>query len=116
MRYISIYRSTSREEGAMPDPAHMEAMGRLVQEMMEKGVLIGTEPLAPRAACARVELSNGEFIVSEEPERASGYAFLNASSLDEAIEHCKTFLKVAGDGVTEIRQVLEFGPPPQGGQ
>lgn len=113
MRYISIYRATNREEGAMPDPAHMEAMGRLTREMMEKGVLIGTEPLAPRAACARVELSNGAFTVSEETERASGYAILNADSLEEAIDHCKTFLKVAGDGVTEIRQIVEFGPPPE---
>ena len=113
MRYISIYRSTSREEGGTPSQAHMEAMGRLVHEMMEKGVLIGTEPLAPREACARVELADGKFTVSAEQERASGYAFLNAGSLEEAIEHCKTFLKVAGDGVTEIRQILEFGPPPE---
>lgn len=113
MRYLSIYRPTSGEEGAMPDRAHMEAMGRLVQEMMAKGVLIGTEPLAPRAACARVRLSDGEFTVSNETERAGGYAFLNAGSLEEAIEQCKTFLKVAGEGVTEIRQVVEFGPPPE---
>jgi hypothetical protein len=113
MRYLSIYRPTSGEEGGMPEPAHMEAMGRLVEEMMSKGVLIGTEPLAMRTKCARVELANGEFKVSAETERAGGYAFLNAGSLEEAIEHCKTFLKVAGEGVTEIRQVVEFGPPPE---
>ena len=33
--------------------------------------------------------------------------------LAEAIELCKQFLQVAGDGVTEIRQVVEFTQPAQ---
>ena len=40
----------------------------------------------------------------------AGYAFLNASSREEAIEFAKQFMAVAGDGVCELRQVLEFGP------
>ena len=42
--------------------------------------------------------------------RAGGFAILNANSREEAIELGKTFLKVAGDGVVEIRQVMEFAP------
>ncbi len=112
MRYLVIYRPSVGEEGGMPDPEHMAAMGKLVEEMTSKGVLIGTEPLTARANGGRVELAGGQFTVTEETERASGYAFLNAASKAEVIEQCKTFLRVAGDGVTEIRQVLEFAPRP----
>jgi hypothetical protein len=112
MRYLTIYRPESGVEGGMPSPDHMAAMGRLIEEWTAKGVLISTEPLTPREQCARLRLSNGEFTVSEEAVRAGGFAFLNAASKEEAIEHCKTFLKVAGDGTCEIRQILEFAPQP----
>ena len=112
MRCLVIYRSSSHEEGGAPDPQHMAEMGRLVEEMTARGVLLGTEPLAPRDACARVRLNEGQFTVSEENERGSGYAILQAGSKAEVIEHCKTFLKAAGDGVTEIRQIVEFAPQP----
>lgn len=113
MRYLTIYRPTSGQEGGMPTPEHMEAMGKLIEEFTRSGALIGTEPLAVRARCARVELKDGHFTVSDEAVRAGGYAFLNAGSREEAIELCKTFLTVAGDGVTEIRQVMEFAPQPE---
>jgi hypothetical protein len=112
MRYLSIYRPESSVEGGMPSPDHMAAMGRLIEEWTAKGALISTEPLTPRDQCARLRPSGGEFTVSEETVRAGGFAFLNAGSKDEAIELCKTFLKVAGDGTCEIRQILEFAPQP----
>ena len=112
MRYLVIYRPETGEEGGMPDPAHMALMGKFVEEMTKAGALISTEPLMARANGARVRLSGGKVTVTDEDQRASGYAFLNANSRDEVIEMATQFLKVAGDGVTEIRQVLEFGPRP----
>jgi hypothetical protein len=112
MRYLVIYRAEGREEGGAPDPEHMAEMGRYAEEQTRAGVLLGTEPLGVRELGARVRLKDGQFTVSDEAERASGYAFLNAGSREEVIAQCKDFLKVAGDGVTEIRQILEFGPPP----
>lgn len=112
MRYLSIYRSTANEEGVMPSAEHMEAMGQMVQEWMAKGKLQETGPLAPRAECVRVTMKDGQFIVADETERASGYAFLLADSREEVIEQAKTFLKLAGDGVCEIRAVPDFSRPP----
>jgi len=112
MRYLSLYRSTASEEGAMPEPQHMEAMGKLVEEMLAKGSLLGTEPLGVRALGARVTLKDGAITVADEEERLSGYAILEAPSREAVIELAKTFLQVAGDGVCEIRQILDFGPPP----
>lgn len=112
MRYLTIYHPEASEEGGAPTPEHMAAMGQLIEEWTAKGALISTEPLTPRDECARVRLSNGAYTVSAEEVRAGGFAFLNAASKAEAIELCKSFLKVAGDGTCEIRQILEFAPQP----
>ncbi|HEY8004738.1 MAG TPA: YciI family protein [Phenylobacterium sp.] len=112
MRYLTIYRPEGGVEGGDPSPEHMAAMMKLIEEWTAKGVLIKTEPLTPRDHCARLRLSNGEFTVSEETVRAGGFAFLNCPSKDAAIESCKEFLKVAGDGTVEIREILEFAPQP----
>jgi hypothetical protein len=113
MRYLSIYRPESGVEGGDPTPEHMAAMGRLIEEWTAKGKLISTEPLTPRDRCARVRLTDsGSFEVSDEAVRAGGFAFLNADSKEEAVELCKSFLKVAGPGTCEIRQVLDFAPQP----
>jgi hypothetical protein len=113
MRYLSIYHPDASEEGGTPAPEHMAAMGRLVEEWTAKGKLISTEPLTPREHCARVRLTDGgTFEVSAETVRAGGIAFLNADSKEEAVELCKSFLRVAGPGTCEIRQILEFVPQP----
>jgi hypothetical protein len=114
MRYLTIYRPESGVEGGDPTPEAMAAMGRLIEEWTAKGKLISTEPLTPRDRCARVRLTEGgAFEVADETVRAGGFAFLEAGSRDEAIELCKGFLKVAGPGTCEIRQILEFAPQPQ---
>ena len=112
MRYLTLYRPTAHAEGADPTPEHMAAMGRLIAEMTAAGVLISTEPLTTRDKCARVTLKDGAFSVADEPDRAGGFALLNFPSKEAAIEGCKQFLKVAGDGTVEMRQILEFAPQP----
>jgi hypothetical protein len=114
MRYLAIYSAEAHEEGAAPDPTHMAQMGRYVEESLANGKLVGTEPLGTRDLCARVRLKDGQYTVMEEADRASGYAILNAPSREAVIEMCKEFLGVAGDGITEVRQIMEFGPPPAG--
>jgi hypothetical protein len=113
MRYLTIYRPESGVEGGDPTPEHMAAMGRLIEEWTAKGKLISTEPLTPRDHGARVRMDeSGGFSVSDETVRAGGFAFLQADSRAEAIELCKSFLKEAGPGTCEIRQILEFAPQP----
>jgi hypothetical protein len=75
--------------------------------------------LRPRDACpsangARVRLSGGKFSVTDPPfteskEIVGGFALIEAKSKEEAIEHAKDFLKIAGEGGTEIRQIFQ-GP------
>jgi hypothetical protein len=43
---------------------------------------------------------------------AAGYALLRANTREELVKHVKAFLEVAGDGTSEVIQVMD-GPPPK---
>jgi len=113
MRFLTIYHPTASEEGGAPSPEHMAEMGALIEKWTAAGRLVTTEPLTPRDACARLTLKDGRFTIEPETVRAGGFAFLQGDSKEDVIEACKAFLKVAGDGTVEIRQILEFAPQPQ---
>jgi hypothetical protein len=117
MRFLCLYKS-SKPEGTPPTQQEIAEMGELIEEQMKDGILLATEGCLPSAKGARVRLGGGKFTVIDGPfteskELVGGFALIQAKSKDEAIEHTKRFLKVAGDGETEIRQVCEpgeFGP------
>ena len=113
MKFLCIYK-TSKPEGVPPTQEEMAVMGKFVEEMKKSGALLGTEGCLPSAAGARVRLSAGNFKVTDGPfteskEIIGGFALLQANSKEEAIELNKRFLKVAGDGEVELRQVYEAG-------
>ena len=56
-------------------------------------------------------MTDGPF--TESKEVIGGFALIEAKSKEDAIELTKRFLRVAGDGESEIRQIAEaedFGP------
>ena len=113
MKFLCIYKP-SKPEGTPPTQQEMAEMGKLVEEQMKSGILLATEGCLPSAKGARIRLSDGRFIVTDGPfteskEVIGGFALIQATSKEDAIEHVKHFLKVAGDGETEIRQVFEGG-------
>ena len=110
MRFLSIYKTA--ETGAPPTPEHMAEMGKLIEEMTKAGVLLATEGCLPSALGARVRRSGEKLTVTDGPfaeakEVIGGFALLQAKSKEEAIELTKRFLKVAGDGECEVRQVFD---------
>jgi hypothetical protein len=93
----------------------MDAMGKLIGEMMQAGTLLSTEGCQPSAKGARVRLDGGTFTVIDGPfveakELVGGMAIIKAASKQEAIELTKRFLTVAGGGESEIRQLHEMSP------
>jgi len=113
MRYMMLYKP-GRESDAPPTQQEMEAMGRLIGEMAQAGVLIATDGLQPSSKGARVEIARGKLTVVDGPftetkELISGYAIVEARSKEHAIELAKRFLEVVGEGVSEIR--LMHGEP-----
>ena len=110
MRFLSIYKSPERN--TPPTQEEMEKMGKLVEEGMRAGWLLGTEGCLPSALGARVRLANVNITVTDGPfteskELVGGFAILQARSKEEAVELVRNFLRVVGHGECELRQLYE---------
>jgi hypothetical protein len=114
MRFLSIYKSVERN--TPPSQEEMAAMGKLVEEGMKAGWLLGTEGCLPSALGARVRRSDGKLSVTDGPfteakEVVGGFAILQAKSKAEAIQLAKDFLSHVGEGECELRQLYEMECP-----
>ena len=110
MRFLSVYKTVER--GVPPSQDEMDRMGKLIQDGMTAGWLLGTEGCLPTALGARVRTSNGTVTITDGPfteakEAIGGFAILQAESKQAAIELVKDFLKVVGEGECELRQIYE---------
>ncbi|HEX4468003.1 MAG TPA: YciI family protein [Gemmatimonadaceae bacterium] len=115
MRYLSIWKAA--ETNVPPSPDEIMKMGELIEDMTKKGELIATEGCLPSALGARVRKSGNKVTITDGPfteskELIAGFALLEAESKEAAIEMCKRFMDVAGDGECEIRQI--YTAPPDG--
>jgi len=109
MQFLAYDPNYNPEAAAPPTPELMAEMGKFIGEAMQAGVLVTTGTLQPKGT--RLRLSGGKFTVTDGPfielkELLGGFAVLQVKSLEEAIEWSKRFLKIAGDGETEIVQLL----------
>ena len=100
------------EAGVPPSQEQQAEMGKFIGEMAKAGVLLATDGLQSSSKGARVRLSGGKLAVTDGPftetkELIAGFAIVEAKSKAEAIELAERFLKVAGDGETEIRQMCD---------
>lgn len=114
MRFLSIYKTVERN--SPPTQEEMAAMGKLIEEGMKAGWLVSTEGCLPTSVGARVRRSGEGVAVTDGPfaetkEVVGGFAILKADSKQDALELVRRFLKVAGEGECELRQLYE---PPAG--
>jgi hypothetical protein len=115
MRFMMIYRpadTKDMEAGAPPCQQAMADMGKFIEEMAKAGVLLFTDGLLPSSRGARVRQSDGKVRVTDGPftetkELIAGFAIVRVKSKAEAIELAKRFLKIAGDGESEIREMYD---------
>jgi hypothetical protein len=110
MRFLSIYSTAETNEP--PTPEHMAKMQALIEEGTKAGWLLSTEGCLPSALGARVRRTQGRIKVTDGPfaetkELVGGFAILEADSKEHAIQLCREFLEVAGDGQCELRQLYE---------
>jgi hypothetical protein len=111
MRFLSIYKHEERT--TPPTAEEMATMGKLIEEGMKAGWLLATEGCLPSTLGTRVRRSNGKLSVTDGPfteakEVVGGFAILKANSKEEAIELARQFLRIAGDGECELRQLYEM--------
>jgi hypothetical protein len=107
MRFMMLYKPGT-ESDAPPTQQEIQEMGKFIDQMARAGVLIATDGLQQSSKGARVRISDGKFTVIDGPftetkELIAGYAIVQAKSKQEAIELAKQFLKVVGEGESEIR-------------
>jgi hypothetical protein len=114
VQFLTLYTPAVAPSGP-PDAEHMAKMGKLMQDMTKAGVLVATGGIMSRNTGLKITRQNGAYAVDDGPVTgsslmpAAGYALLRASSRDELVKHVKTFLEIAGDGTSEIIQVMD-GP------
>jgi hypothetical protein len=94
-----------------PDEKLAAEMGRLVEEMTRKGVLLAAGGLDPEGT--RVTSSGGKITMTDGPfteakETILSFALVEARSKEEAIELARRFWQIVGNGEGAIRQV--YGP------
>ncbi len=112
MQFLSLYTPAVPSSGP-PSAEHMAQMGKLMEEMIQKGVLVTTGGILSRQTGMKVVRQNGQVTSELGPVAgsslmpAAGYALMRASSREELAGHIKTFLDIAGDGTCEIIQVMD---------
>ena len=115
MRYMMIVKH--KEAQGMPPKELMDAMGKLTEEAIKNGTLLGNGALLPTAAGASVRLSGGRVTVTDGPfteakEIIGGYALFELKSKQEAIEGARQFMELHNkhwpgwEGETEVREMM----------
>jgi hypothetical protein len=117
MKYLSVYTPDAKAHAQTMSKEQMAEMGKLMEETTKSGALVLTGGILPVAkGGARVRISGGEITVdgpfTETKEIVGGFAIMEAKSREEAIEMVRSFLKIAGDGESELHQITEAGGRP----
>src|SRR4051812_25601246 len=115
MRFMMIYRpadTKDMEAGVPPTQDEMARMGAFIGELAASGVLLATDGLLPSSKGVRVRLVKGKLAVTDGPftetkELIAGFAIVDVKSKAEAVALAERFLKIAGDGESEIRQMYD---------
>jgi hypothetical protein len=126
-RYMGLLKADpDTEAGKLPDEKLLAAMGAFIEEGAKAGILLSGEGLQPSSKSARVQFSGSKRTVIDGPfaeskELVAGYAILQFTSKDEALEWTKRFVQVdapgryGGECECELRQIFEpeeFPPSP----
>lgn len=110
MRFMMIY--TGPESGAPPTHDEQERMGAFIGELVAAGQLLVTDGLKGSDRGTRVRQSGGKVTRTDGPfteakEVVGGFAIVEVGSLEEAVDIAERFMKVAGDGTSEIREMYD---------
>ena len=95
-----------------PTPEFMAEMGAFIGEAMAAGKIVTTGAGLPTGT--RLKLAEGKFTVTDGPfielkELTAGFAVIQTDTLEEAIEWCKRFRQIVGDGESEIVRIMGPG-------
>ena len=114
MRYMLMIKANEdTEAGVPPTPGQLQAMGQLMEEMAEAGVLLGGDGLQPSSKGKRIKIAGGKIVsvtdgpFTETKEVVAGYAVVQVDSYEELERWNERFAAAQGDGECEIRPLYE---------
>jgi hypothetical protein len=105
MRYLMLSKTGDNE----PDEKLFTEMAAFIEEMTAAGVVLATGGLDPAgfkltSQDGDISLTDGPF--TEAKEAIGGFALVEVRTREEAIEIGRRFLKIVGDGESEIHEVF----------
>lgn len=115
MRYLMIHKlDESRPEAWNPSQEFQDAMGALMNEYAESGVLLAAEGVTQskdgavlrKTEGGGVSVTDGPF--SEAREVIGGFALVNVANKEEALELASKFASLFDEVSVEVRRVFEF--------
>ncbi|MCP2244416.1 YciI family protein [Lentzea aerocolonigenes] len=122
MKFMLIWRVTSDEAwanvGEIDFDTMLETVGKFNEELIEAGVLIAAEGLAPAEEGVVVDYSSEPPVVTDGPygetkELFNGFYLINVPTIQDAVEWAKR-IPMTGPGFkTEVRRVPTIDEFPQ---
>lgn len=117
MRFMMILKTTPEIEKNQlttgPTAELLEAMGRFNTDLVNAGVLLGGEGLAPSDTASTVTITEDDVVVLDGPfaetkELIAGFWLLQVSSQEEAVEWAKRIPTPPGETTrVEVRRIVE---------
>jgi hypothetical protein len=106
LQILLIEKADKATEAGGRDPQQKAALSRLKTEMSKAGVLVSSLRLKPSGNGKRLAFKNNDLKVIDGPfveskELIGGFAILELSDMDEAIELCRRYAEILG-GTLEI--------------
>ena len=125
MRVMIAHKTSPHwESGATPGPDLVERVGKMIEDMVQAGVLLGAEGLRSSSQGVRLRFSNGRRTVTPGPFRGenelpAGFAILKVATIDDAVEWASRLAGVVGDVEIDLRPLTEpwdlgLAPRPEG--
>jgi hypothetical protein len=112
LQVLLIEKADAATESGGRSSAQQAALARLQAEMRDAGVLVRSMRLKPSATAKRLIFTNNQLRVLDGPfaeskELVGGFAVLELSGMDEAIEMCRRYTEILGGTLEiDVRQVL----------
>jgi hypothetical protein len=103
MRFMVMHKMTDEmEKGLPPEPAVIEAVGKLIEAATKEKVFVSGEGLKPSSQRVHIAYKNGKRTITDGPfteakELVAGFALMRVRSREEAISWCDKFAALIGD-------------------
>jgi hypothetical protein len=122
MRYMMFIKHTEDYRKADVPSALYQEMGKFIEDATRSGHFVSAGGLQPSSAGGRVRLQGGRISVTDGPfvetkELVGGYAIMNATSRDEALDLARRFMELhhehwpTFEGECEVREMEEEVQP-----